>query len=342
MNWSSTTKPASPQRGYAGDASTAASAGLTIRVGLPHPGGGLVAYARERALPVLFSANAFMVRVGGEVVRCRYPDRAAFAGLDAALDSSGFTAAVHYRAFPFTAERYLDLASSFPWAWYAAMDLCCEPAVAQDHWAIMFRLAETVRMYGELASRARDRNMAAPVPVLQGSRVDEYLWSADHLPLGEWPDLVGIGSVCRRQVHGADGLVAIIEALDRVLPKQTRFHAFGVKGSALQVVGKHERLASIDSQAWDAACRFDHPRGRNMAVRTGYLQRWLDKNIALARGPQRPAPVVLGNFTASEPGPALQGWLDLVLSNDMHGPDAMMHAMRQLDHLIDEDQPDAA
>ena len=45
--------------------------------------------------------------------------------------------------------------------------------------------------------------------------------------------MVGVGSVCRRHLHGPDGLIAIMGALDRVLPSGTVVHLFGAKGNAL-------------------------------------------------------------------------------------------------------------
>lgn len=43
-----------------------------------------------------------------------------------------------------------------------------------------------------------------------------------------WPALVGIGSVCRRNVSGRDGIASIVDALDTAPPKHVRFHLFGV------------------------------------------------------------------------------------------------------------------
>ena len=69
---------------------------------------------------------------------------------------------------------------------------------------------------------------------------------ADRLPLIDWPDLVGLGSMCRRRTDG----------LDRVLPAPVRLHLFGVKSTAIAALPGRPRVASsTDSQAWDFAAR---------------------------------------------------------------------------------------
>jgi len=125
-----------------------------IRVGVPLTGGRLVAAARERRYLVLFSANAFARTYPkghereGFFKGFRRPDCYQFDGLDAALDSAGFVAAVHYGDYRWTVEDYFDLVQSHPWAWYAAMDYCCEPQIAQDRPLRLLRMAATARMLG--------------------------------------------------------------------------------------------------------------------------------------------------------------------------------------------------
>jgi len=192
-----------------------------LRVGIPQPGGKILAAARQSGYPVLFSANAFMVRDKdgyGDVVRVRKPDPAQFAGLDAALDSAGFVAMSHYRGFPWSVDQYLDLVASWPWSWWSSMDLCVEPELAHDRVELYFRLAETCRLLGECRQRARDRGIPDPMPILQGRHPQDYLWMLERLPLLELPPLIGVGSMCRRHVHGPDGLIAVVQALDRELP----------------------------------------------------------------------------------------------------------------------------
>lgn len=307
-----------------------------VRVGVPLPGGRLVEIARDAGLPVLFSANAFMRRgANGDITSVRLADRAHFGGLNAALDSAGFVAAVKYRGFPWSIDHYLKLAQSYDWAWYATMDFCVEAEVAGDKTEVMFRLAETVRMFSELRNHALDRGMAAPMPVLQGWTPSQYVWCAEKYPLVEWPDLIGLGSMCRRHLHGDVGVFAVIDALDRILPPHVKFHLFGVKGKSLEHLGQHPRIVSIDSMAWEAAARRDHPTGRNMDLRGEYMLSWAEKNKAAAAGVQVGRTPSLLPVEPERVNSRIEHWLDLVTSNEITGPDAHWAALRNFDQLDD-------
>lgn len=64
--------------------------------------------------------------------------------------------------------------------------------------------------------------------------------------------------MCRRDIHGPEGLVAVVEHLDRILPTGVRLHCFGAKGTALRYLKAFgDRVASIDSQAYGIAARRD-------------------------------------------------------------------------------------
>lgn len=262
-----------------------------VRVGIPLTGGALVAAARERRYPVLFSANAFARVYGkghqweGDFRKFALPDPAQFEGLDAALDSAGFVAAVKYGDYRWTVSQYYDLVQAYPWVWHAALDYCCEPELASDRPTRLLRIAATARMLGECRREAAERGIAPPLPVVQGFRPDEYVMCAQWLPLLEWPDLIGIGSVCRRPVHGPNGILSILEALDAVLPPHVRCHLFGVKSTALEILAGHPRVASVDSQAWDMQARAERRTGRDMAFRIGHMQAWADRQIQIAETP---------------------------------------------------------
>lgn len=260
-----------------------------VRVGIPLTGGQLVNAARERGYPVLFSANAFAKTYGaanpksGDFKGFRMPDPEQFRGLDAALDSAGFVAAVHYGDYRWTIENYLDLVEAHPWTWWASMDYCCEPQVAKDRPLRLLRIAATANMLGRCRRLAQARGLSMPMPVLQGWTAEEYVMSAELLPIPEWPDLIGIGSVCRRNVHGPDGILAILEALDPVLPPHVKVHLFGVKSQALAKLIDHPRLMSVDSMAWDVAARNERRTGRDMAYRIGHMETWAEKQLAIAQ-----------------------------------------------------------
>jgi len=258
--------------------------GALLRVGVPEPGGHLVDVAREAGLPVLFSANAFMHKTDGEVVRVQRPDRTRFGQLDAALDSAGYVASALYGGYPWTVDQYLDLVQAFPWRWYSAMDLACEPEIASDDTAVLFRIAETCRLFSVLSRAAHERGLPSPVPVIQGYQPAQYAWCVEQFPIVRWPDLVGIGSVCRRPLTGPNGVLAILDTLDGLLPRNVRFHFYGLKGSALSVIGQHPRLASVDSMAWDYAARRAHPTGRSVALRGSFMLDWAARNRRLAAG----------------------------------------------------------
>ncbi|MGB5336993.1 MAG: hypothetical protein WBN07_15345, partial [Woeseiaceae bacterium] len=218
------------------------------------------------------------------------------------------------------------------WTWWAQMDCCCEPEVAKDRAERLFRLAETSRLYGDCNRHAQRRGIKAPMPVLQGWHVDDYRRSADLLPVGEWPDLVGLGSVCRRSVNGEDGIIAIVEALDRHLPSNVKLHLFGVKGAALDVLGGHNRLKSIDSMAWDMAARRKWPTGRTMAKRIAEMHRW--RNAQLERLTNTSAGMQSRlNFSEEEIEPfsddGCEGWAELIASGEIEYQSASCHWARE-------------
>jgi len=307
----------------------ALASSIAVRVGLPLTGGQLVSAARAAGYPVLFSANAFMVRdAEGGTARVRRPNPAQLAGLDAALDSAGFVAAERYRGYPWTVDQYLDLVEAHPWAWYSSMDYCVEPEYAGSLIETMFRVAETCRMYRVVCRTAEERGLPAPVPVLQGWGVDHYLWCVDHMPLAAWPVLVGVGSMCRRQIHGPHGVLAIVEALDRVLPQQTRLHLFGVKGTALAYLAGHPRIASVDSMAWDFAARCAVPTGRTAARRIEFMHEWTSRTQQRASGARRPYEMALFDEEGAEHSEDLADMLELVVSDEIDGRSAAFHCAR--------------
>lgn len=241
---------------------------MMIRIGIPASFRRFSAVANNLGAPILISANA--LRRNG---RFRHPKADLFNGANAALDSAGFVAMMRYGGFPWQVEEYVALAGSYPWAWWAAMDYCCEPQIAGDREEVDRRLCATVAMLRRCEMSARERNIIAPMPVLQGWQPDDYLRCADLI--GDLPDLVGVGSVCRRQVFGSDGLIAVINRLDRGLPAHVRVHLFGVKGAAIAKLRGHPRVASVDSMAWDFACRRDRGDAPySTETRSAFMRRW--------------------------------------------------------------------
>ena len=186
---------------------------LQVRVGIPKPGGALMAAANNAGYPVMVSAAAFLRN--GEL---RPPDLMRGGELfmaDVALDSAGFTAMSGWAkkgnqpgmagVFPWTLQSYLDIAQSMGSAcsWYSQPDLTCELEVASDHaerrrrieitaMSLSYSLQE-VQIREVLAERdvhdvrdvdARRRlvinsSIRPPVPVIQGWMADDYRYSVE-------------------------------------------------------------------------------------------------------------------------------------------------------------------
>lgn len=333
-----------------------AVAPIQVRVGVPLAGGQLVAAARGQGYPVLFSANAFAKthpkghEREGEFRGWKSIDATQFAGLDAALDSAGFVAAVRYRDYRWTVRDYYDLVEAHPWTWHAAMDYCCEPEVAGDRGIRLLRIGATAFMLGQCQAEARRRGLPMPMPVLQGWTPEEYAMCAQWLPLRDWrdwPELVGIGSVCRRHVDGENGILAILDAVDQVLPKHVRLHMFGVKSTALAQLAGHPRVASVDSMAWDVQARAERRTGRDMTFRISHMHRWAERQQATAaRGGQLHAvqtslfePADFGVVRFSDNEAALLELLafryaELVATGELEYLAAGMHAQRDAHQVI--------
>ena len=198
---------------------------------------------------------------------------------DVALDSAGFVAMFCYGGYRWTVDQYVGLAGVRPWAWWAAMDFCCEPEIAADRDEVARRVTLTVETLARCRDAAARAGVPAPMPVLQGRLPADYVRCADAMP--DLPALVGVGSVCRRQLGGPDGLMEIVRVLDAALPRATALHLFGVKGTAIAALSGHPRVASVDSMAWDFAARIEKHKngvsGSPLAYREGYLTRWYER-----------------------------------------------------------------
>jgi len=182
---------------------------------------------------------------------------------DLALDSGGFMAHKAHGGFRWTVEQYGDLVQALRPCWWAQMDWCCEPELAADPGKVSQRIDKTVAYLWRCRAMAAERGIAAPLPVLQGWRPSDYTQGPAFERGFEWPELVGVGSVCRRQVRGADGLLAVLAAIDKAVPAGVQLHLFGVKSEGLQAAGElfPGRVASADSMAWNFGARKDAYKG---------------------------------------------------------------------------------
>lgn len=263
---------------------------FALYVGLPYVAVGPISRAAAgTGAPALLSAGA-MYRRGALASMGSLPWR-----MGAALDSAGFTA-MRLGGYRWSIDQYVEWVVTnggqgempFPWSFWSAMDYCVEKEIAGTRAIVEERMDKTIGAYVETLEALQGwreegvNDVPDPMPILQGSTIADYLSSAErmaeaideHHPCScptdpdectaEWhrgtegglPELVGIGSVCRRHLHGEEGLIALLDALDRELPERVRLHLFGVKGQALQHLGRWRgRIASADSMAWDYRAR---------------------------------------------------------------------------------------
>ena len=276
---------------------------IDIMVGLPHLAGGpLLDRALHLGAPVLISANGLSrwVKRGGwrewngwalsRLTNARRLPRLC-------LDSAGFSAMVAYGGYPWTVDDYVALAGAFPFHWWASLDYCVEQEVARDREEVLDRLSRTIRANRDCHRRARDANLDATfLPVIQGRNPADYEQCADALgPLIEKRRLVGVGSMCRRPVHGPDGLIAVVDHLDRILPPRIQLHLFGVKGDAIPYLRDYaHRIASLDSQAYGVSARIAARRERRSKSDrfvADHMERWLCAQYDRLRAPARRLPV---------------------------------------------------
>lgn len=298
--------------------------GQIMRVGVPHRSGGLAAHAFEADYPVMVSASAFWNRKQG---RFAVPQATDLSECDLALDSAGFTSALLWKSkgqqagmagvYPWTLTQYLELVMEVRPRWYSQPDFCCEPAIANDQSQIDWRVGATAAMLEatlrqvfawqeeierESGARVAANAVSPPVPVIQGWTVSDYLRSLD-LMLEVWqrwepwaapPTLVGLGSVCRRDIgHRTHGLMAILAALEGRLPPGSRLHLFGVKGSVLSEIKMCPWIASADSMAFDVGARIEAYRSgssNTLAHRAEAMSSWM------TRAHQRMAPAAGDQF----------------------------------------------
>jgi hypothetical protein len=316
-----------------------------IRIGLPYGSDGeLMKAVRRTGAPVLLSTGGLYRKASARRAEAGFtPFPKTAWSHDMALDSAGFTAMLQ-GGYQWTADAYVewmaengrgaeDSGRPFPFTWWSAMDVCCEPEIAKDRAEVSARIDQTVDYYGQCFSLwlyyIVDEGFGGagwfpePMPILQGRTPADYVLCAQRLAevrsrllaapsssglsyqdeLGgfgerergtDLPELVGIGSVCRREVSGPEGIVPVVDALDRVLPKRVRLHLFGVKGQTLSALGPLlRRVLSIDSMAWDFAAREDAKAKRkaneplepgetshySVKMRGEHLERWYEKQM---------------------------------------------------------------
>lgn len=215
-----------------------------------------------------------------------------------ALDSGGFTELSQYgtwdtgptpREYVTRIRRYRDEIGRLAWA--APQDWMCEPFIcARTGLTVAEHQAHTVDNYLRLRDLAPDLPI---IPVVQGWTPGDYLRCADRYAAAQvdltGADLVGVGSVCRRQATTPAG--DVLTVLHRA--GITRLHGFGFKTLGLAKYG--HLLSSADSMAWSAQARRQPPLPgchghRNCANCFRYALRWRDRvQATIAAATQQPA-----------------------------------------------------
>lgn len=191
-----------------------------------------------------------------------------------ALDSGGFTELQKYGKWTESPAEYVRAVAQYQdriggLVWATPQDWMCEEVVRHGGTvqgqrfvgtglSVDEHIARTVDNFVELCSIWDPRRPNPFRPVLQGTGLADYLrcwdrYEAAGVDLGAY-DLVGVGSVCRRQA--TDEIGAILAGLrdrDRRLP----IHGFGVKTQGLKQYA--ELLSTADSLAWSYNARRNPP-----------------------------------------------------------------------------------
>ena len=209
--------------------------------------------ARDLGAPILVSANSLW-----DDKRQSFGGWHCYRSHDVALDSGGFVAMKKYGGYRWTVDAYVALAKALQPSWWAQMDFCCEPEIAASHAEIVARINRTAAHLRACREVADASGTPQPMPVLQGWHPEDYC-NGPLFDTGNWPDLVGVGSVCRRAVNGKAGILAVVAAIDSSIPQHVKLHLFGVKSSALEKLRENfpDRIGSVDSMAWNVEARWE-------------------------------------------------------------------------------------
>lgn len=250
---------------------------MKIIAGIEGNRGAVIAKAKAMTAPVMLSANSYWNDQRGRFS----PSWRKCAGLEIHLDSGGFVAMARYGRYRFSVEQYTQLAAEMRPVWWAQMDLCCEPEIAANRAEVFRRIDQTAANLRACRAEATRVGTSAPLIVLQGWNPSDYVSGpAFDDSAFEWPEIVGVGSVCRRQMGGPDGLLAVIGKIDAKLPLHVRLHLFGVKSKGAEVLRNHPRIYSVDSMAHSRAAR-EHAKMEHVPctneMRAEFMVRWLAK-----------------------------------------------------------------
>jgi hypothetical protein len=171
------------------------------------------------------------------------------------LDSGGFTQLSMFGGWTITASEYANAVRRYKdeigmMDWASQQDWMCEDAMlAKTGLSIEKHQELTVNNYLDLQMIAEDLPI---VPVIQGQTLDQYRRHVDMFTKAGIDlfskDVVGIGSVCRRQ--STNEIKSIVQPLTL---DGLKLHGFGMKRTGLRQVG--HAMTSSDSMAWSFTAR---------------------------------------------------------------------------------------
>lgn len=207
-----------------------------------------------------------------------------------AIDSGGFTEVTMLGGWQTTPDDYVALVRRVTRElgtveWAAIQDWMCEDvALRSTGLTVADHQRLTVESYLTLLDLAPEIRW---LPVLQGQVLDDYLRCVD-LYDGVGVDLrahqlVGLGSVCRRQ---ATNEIRVI--VGGIAGRGLRLHGFGVKAMGLRAIG--DLLGSADSLAWSFDGRIKSRMGardragRNLANSPDHAQEFRARMESLIAG----------------------------------------------------------
>lgn len=176
-----------------------------------------------------------------------------------AADCGGFVATFKWGEYRYTPAQYVDWLGTFSPRWAATMDYCCEDEITSGQPGIV---RERQQLTTAAAYHFWHEYRATPwvwVPTVQGWTVADYQKHARELrPLVTEMQThygidsafrVGIGTLCRRASNTM--IRDIVGAVSQELPG-ARFHLWGVKLGVIKNKVALQRVASVDSAAWDS------------------------------------------------------------------------------------------
>jgi len=171
-------------------------------------------------------------------------------------DSGGYSFMKGKGEYQTTGAEYLDYVERHRPHRFALRDYPCERDVLEKHGrTVLEHQKMTVNAHVDLLNEWEDRGLTSePMAVIQGWDVSEYIRHVDMLrEAGALTDVVGVGSVCRR--NATADILAVLNAVSDCLRGSAKMHAFGVKTDVLK--GDYpDSLESVDTHSYDYRARY--------------------------------------------------------------------------------------